>query len=78
MDLIPDQPTHLFDIIPPLGYKTVTVCHVGHPVVFEHEQTHTKYIPFTVNNQIVCVLCLAPVVNLTCARAHKSFEVSDA
>jgi hypothetical protein len=75
---IPDKPTHLFDITAPIGYKTVKVCGVGHPVVFEHAQTGQAYIPFTVNQQIVCGLCLAPVIGLTCARAHKSFEVEDA
>jgi len=75
---IPDQPTRLFDLVPPLGYKTVKVCGVGHPVVFVHDQTGQHYIPFTVNEQIVCVLCLAPVVGMTCARPHKSFEVCDA
>lgn len=78
MTQIPDQPTHLFDITPPLGYKVVAVCSAGHPVAFRHEQTNDGYIPFTINQQIVCVQCLAVHVGLKCARAHKSFEVCDA
>lgn len=74
---IPDRPTHLFDIVPPLGYKVAAVCGVGHPVAFRHSQTGGEYIPFTVDNKIVCTICLAPVVGLTCARNHMSFEVED-
>jgi hypothetical protein len=75
---IPDKATRLFEIVAPLGYKTDKVCSLGHTVSFKHVETGGEYTPFTVNNQIVCGVCLAPVIGLVCARTHLTFEVEDA
>lgn len=77
-DLIPDKSSNQFVVVAPLGYKVTAVCGVGHPVAFAHQDTDAKYVPFSVNGQIVCCQCLAPIVGLACNRPHRTFEVEDA
>ncbi len=67
--------SHYFSMTPPLGYKVSAVCSDGHPLAYEHETTHDTFVPFAVNRQVVCVVCLAMAVGVQCIRPHMAIAV---
>ena len=73
-----DQQTNTTDrfwIQCPVGYDVEKVCSVGHPVVFKHRETGSRFTPLTLSGTLACIICIAIQTGLVCNRSHTAFEV---
>ncbi len=50
-------------------------CQNGHPIVFKHPDTTQQYVPLRLNGMIACIVCMAHVVGIQCARTHMAVEI---